>query len=179
MKKQYFRKKEISSVDNDFEWIQMSGQEFYQFITSSDGRGRYFIDMGNIVIEAPRDIYKDWHKEHSRQQYRNKQIKKLRPIVMSLYRTDSFAYANGETVIPDNSINIEDEVIRTFDIDALHIALLSLDPISYHIIYSYYLAKDCKSEQEISTELGISQPALHKRKKKILKKLKTLVIKQS
>lgn len=105
MKKQYFRKKEISTVDNDFEWIQMSGQEFYQFITSSDGRGRYFIDMGDIVIEAPRDIYKDWHKEHSYQQYRNKQIKKIKPIVLSLYGNDSFERVNGEAAISDNSIS--------------------------------------------------------------------------
>lgn len=179
MKKQCFRKKEISTVANDFEWIQMSGQEFYQFIMSSDGRGRYFIDMGDIVIEAPRDIYEDWHREHSYQQYRNKQIKRIKPIVLSLYGNDSFERKNGEAAILDNSIKIEDEVIRTLDIDALNIALLNLDPISYHIIYSYYLAKDCKSEQEIATELGISQPALHKRKKKILKKLKTLVIKHT
>ena len=71
MKKQYYRKKELAAMNNDLEWIQKSGQEFYQFITSSEGRGRYFIDMGNIVIEAPQDIYKAWHREHSYQQYRN------------------------------------------------------------------------------------------------------------
>lgn len=39
------------------------------------------------------------------------------------------------------------------------------------------VASEQKSEQEIAEVLGISQPAVNKRKNKVLKKLKKLVIK--
>ena len=52
MKRQYFRKKDPAVQGDRVEWIKMSHSQFYQFITSPDGRDRFFIRMGDIVIEA-------------------------------------------------------------------------------------------------------------------------------
>lgn len=54
-----------------------------------------------------------------------------------------------------------------------------LDPASYQIIYSYYLAEDHKTESQLAEKLGISQPAAHKQKKKILKNLKKWLLNHS
>ena len=52
VKRQYFRKKDPAVQGDRVEWIKMSHSQFYQFITSPDGRDRFFIRMGDIVIEA-------------------------------------------------------------------------------------------------------------------------------
>jgi len=60
---------------------------------------------------------------------------------------------------------------------ALAAALSKLDEESYHLIYLLYLAGKRKTEHEIAQESRLSQAAIHKQKKKILKTLKKLVIK--
>ena len=45
------------------------------------------------------------------------------------------------------------------------------------MLQKFFFTTQKESERMIAAELGISQPAVHKRKKKILKKLKMLVIK--
>ena len=53
MARRYFRKKDPAAQESTPEWIEMSGQEFYRFITSPAGRGCFFIGMGAGVIGAP------------------------------------------------------------------------------------------------------------------------------
>ena len=63
------------------------------------------------------------------------------------------------------------------DARALYAALAQLDPVSCELILSLYLSKNRKTEKELAEEQGVSQAAINKRKKKILKTLKFLVIK--
>ena len=61
--------------------------------------------------------------------------------------------------------------------DALIAALHQLDCSSFYLIHSLYLTSEKKTEHELAAEIGISQQAVHRRKEKILKKLKFLVVK--
>lgn len=60
---------------------------------------------------------------------------------------------------------------------ALQKALTRLDSQNYQLIHALYLADNQKTEREIAQELGVSQNAINKQKKKILKTLKFLVVK--
>ena len=75
-------------------------------------------------------------------------------------------------MISDETVHVEEDAILSSEIHDLHAALSQLDPASYQIIYSYYLAEEHKTESQIAEELEVSQSAVHKQKKKILKNLK-------
>lgn len=63
MAKQYYIKKDPSATGSDIEWAAINGKEFYKLITSPAGKGRYFIDMDEFIIESTKAEYKDWRKE--------------------------------------------------------------------------------------------------------------------
>ena len=56
------------------------------------------------------------------------------------------------------------------EVDRLHTALSLLTPEERALIQALFF--DERKESELAVELGISQPAVYKRKMKILKKLK-------
>ena len=177
MARQYFRKQNPTAHGSDIEWIEMSGQDFYQFVKSPQNQGRYFIDMDNIVIEAPKEMYEEWHREQIRLNYWAQQKAKDGVVLLSL-DSDAIAYhGTGEDVIPDTTVCVEDDVILHTELEPLHAALTQLDQLSYQLIYWLYLAHERKTERDLAQELGVSQAMINKRKKKILKRLKFLVIK--
>ena len=57
--------------------------------------------------------------------------------------------------------------------DRLHTALSLLTPEERALIQALFFEE--RKESELAVELGISQPAVYKRKTKILKKLKLLL----
>lgn len=52
MYKRYFRMKDPKCKPEEIEWVEMTGKEFYCFVSSPEGRGRYFIDMDDVVLET-------------------------------------------------------------------------------------------------------------------------------
>lgn len=69
MAKQYYIKKDTTISGADIEWIAINGKEFYQLITSPAGKGRYFIDMDDFMIETNEEDYLDWRKEKNHSDY--------------------------------------------------------------------------------------------------------------
>ena len=45
----YLVKKNSESKKENTEWMQMSGEEFYRFTHSEEGKGRYFIHLTDDV----------------------------------------------------------------------------------------------------------------------------------
>ena len=174
MERRYFRKKDPNEKEN-IEWIPMSGEEFYQFIKSPEGRKRYFVVWKDLAMEVSGQEYADWRREKDHSGYLWEQ-EKLHTI-MSLYGEEIEEYGNGVDVISDPAEDVEVRVSRKNKIRALRAALLQLDRDSYHLIHALYLSDCRQTERQLAQELGISQSAVHKRKKKILKNLKFLVIK--
>ena len=72
---------------------------------------------------------------------------------------------------------MEAEVILRMEYRALCAALHQLDKDSRRLIHALYLADERKTERDLAKELGVSQNAINKQKKKILQKLKILVVK--
>lgn len=66
--------------------------------------------------------------------------------------------------------SVENVVFRKMEQDKLHTALSRLSPEEQSLIWALFFEE--RSESELAAELGISQPAVYKRKIKILKKLK-------
>ena len=66
MANRYFVWKNIPANTQDIEWAEMSGAEFYQLMKSPAARGRYFIDMGDFILEVSKDDHDQWHRENER-----------------------------------------------------------------------------------------------------------------
>ena len=69
--------------------------------------------------------------------------------------------------------SVEDVVFRQIMVDKLHTALAMLTSEEQALIQALFFEEH--TESELAVKLGISQPAVYKRKMKILKKLKSFL----
>lgn len=172
MAKQYYIKKDPSATGSDIEWAAINGKEFYKLITSPAGKGRYFIDMDEFIIESTKAEYKDWRKEKNHSDYLREQEAQIQFLPL---------YGSGDSsqreLIPDTTTSTEEQATDSIVRKALNEALSTLDDESYILIDALILAQDRKSERELASEFGLSQKAINKRKQKILRNLKLLVLK--
>ena len=174
MAKQYYIKKDPSASGSDIEWIAISGKEFYQLITSHVGKGRYFIDMEDFMIEASEMDYKDWRKDRDHGVYLREQERSMQTL--SLSSVFSAENVSGDEIVPDEAADTEEQAIASIAQEALKAALRMLDKESYLLIDSLILSENRKSERDLASEYGLSQKAINKRKNKILRNLKKLVL---
>ena len=70
----------------------------------------------------------------------------------------------------DEQESVESVVLHKLEVDKLHTALSLLAPEERALIQALFFEE--RTESELAAVLGISQPAVYKRKMKILRKLK-------
>ncbi len=172
MAKQYYIKKAPSAIGSDIEWTAINGKDFYQLLTSPAGKGRYFIDMDEFMIEATEAEYKDWRKEKDHSDYLQEQESQVQLLPLC-----GGENGNQGDLIPDMAASTEEQAMAAILREGLKEALNALDDESYTIIDALILAQDRKSERDLASEFGLSQKAINKRKRKILNHLKFLVLK--
>lgn len=171
----YFRKKDPLSKAQSIEWIEMSGKEYYQFITDPANKDRRFVDMGDVVLEATETETREYISEKNHNYYLQSQEDGW--ITLSFYSIVDQNGCSGEEVVVDEARDVEAEAITLMEHKALREALFHLDTASQRMIYDLYFAADRKTERDLANECGLSQVTIHKQKKKILDHLKFLVIK--
>lgn len=175
MATRYFKKEDPTTEGSAIRWIEMTGQEFYAFVNSPEVEGRRFIFMDDdIVIEANEQQFREWVAEKNHSNYLRRCETGIETL--SLYSDDISESGNGEDVL-DDSVDIEEQALVNIQIQALKVSLTELDEESNYLLQRMYFGEKERSERDLAAELCISQPAVHKRKMKILKKLKLLVIK--
>ena len=172
MAKQYYIKKDPEIRGPDVEWIAINGKEFYQLITSPIGRGRYFIDMDEFMIESTEAEYKDWRKERDHSDYLHEQESQVQ--LLSLYGGEDDSQGDS---IPDMDVSTEETALHSLELQELTNALKMLDDDEYSLIYALFLSQNCKTQSQLSRRLGLIQAGISRQKKRILEKLKILVIK--
>ena len=73
----------------------------------------------------------------------------------------------------DEQESVESMVLHKLKVDKLHTALSQMAPEDQVLIQALFFEE--RTESELAAALGISQPAVYKRKIKILKKLKIIL----
>ena len=169
MYKRYFRKKDPNCPVDKIEWIEMTGIEYYHFITAPENKNRYFIDMDDVVLEGTKDEAREQRAEKDHRDYLKKQ--ELGWSTVSLYAITDGSGCSGEEVIKDESQEVEAEAIMRVRTKDLYDALAQLDTESYHLIHLLFFADGHKTLRQISKEIGIPVMTLEYRKKKILARL--------
>ena len=148
------------------EWVEMDGKQFYEFITSPAGKGRYFINFGNSKIECMPEQYREWKREANHSVYL--QGFEEDTVIISLDTLFDDDAVLGDA-IADPSPNIEDKVLDGIEKLALRKAVQSLSKEELQLITYLFFLEKRKTETELATLLGISKQAVNKRKDKIQK----------
>ena len=125
----------------------------------------YFIVIDGKKVPVSEEVYRAFKRpawtERKRRQVRAEQERSLEQ-----FAEDGFD-------VPDESALVDEIVEDKLMLDMLFAALAELTDDERGLIDALFF--DEKSEREVAREVGISQPAIHKRRNRILEKLKNLL----
>ena len=159
--------------------LEISGSEFYRIVSASDVENmdpRYFIRLTDdidyecpeIFVEVSEDDYAEWKREYNLHLYR----RKIKSCYVEVPFDDAllFLYSKGEE---DPEAIPEKMAEKRENLGKLQIAFASLTDDEKELIWLLYLCKEPLTETQVASVLHISQPAVHKRKKRILEKMRS------
>lgn len=152
----------------DGEYIELSYQEFCacsELIPAYSDK--HFIPLHGMLMEVSEDSYRDFYKSSRRQKYLDERSEENGDFSYDMLSTDDF---NGEDILVDESQDIMEMVIDRIMQDKLQEALHLLTDDEFELIQALFY--DGLTEREYARKKGIYHNAVHKRKARILAKLK-------
>ena len=172
---------EFYSTDRTKRYKQLTGQALYAYLQTEEGKKKYFDvwkdDDRDVMIgvEVPIERAKIYASERRHSRYIKQVMKELDISLTSLdIITDvETGLIGGEQILPDLSINIEDEITDKIQLEELHKALKELSKEEMLLVKALFF--DGYSEREWSTISGIPQKTINNHKRKIIEKLKNIL----
>lgn len=145
--------------------------------------GKKQIWINGQFIEVTELVYEAYMKGDRKMRYFENDLKTervildeeghIRRIIPS--REDSLDRLEDDNAeqFQDRHESVEDMVLRKISYDRLYEAIGVLTEQEQALILALFFEE--KTEREIASSLGVSQPAIHKQKNRILKKLKSFL----
>jgi DNA-directed RNA polymerase specialized sigma subunit len=130
----------------------------------------YFLMIEKQLVSVNKDLYLCFYKAKRQEKYLEE--KDLSHGVVSYNAMDSDKIC-GEEMIPDTSENVEDVIATKLMIEKLYECLEMLNVDELWLIINLFFKG--KTERQLAANLRCTQPIIHKRKVRILKKLKKLI----
>ena len=174
MHTRYFRKKDPDCRPEEIEWVEMSGKEYYRFVTDPRNKNRCFHDMGDVVLECTEAEYVRFKVEDDHSKYILEQEEDW--VTVSLNELEDQGKYSGEEIIPAETEDVSDLAIRSIQRDALRKAVQMLSDDDYRIIMLKYHPQYAMTEAKIGALFGLSQSGISRRLKAIKISLKKFVI---
>lgn len=181
MKKRFFAWKDANCDGKNPKWIEMSGKEFYAFKQLPGNYDRKFVALSDadgltdtVFLETTKSEYDRWHSGEGRKRRKKRRMSKYKYLLLSLDTVvnESCGYTFND-VLPDDSADIEDEVITECLIEQLPEAISSLSGKEKKLIMDLFLGSEERlSVRQIAENQGIPPTTLHDRKVAVLKKIK-------
>ena len=128
---------------------------------------KYYVKIAGYLYEVSKEIHDRYKREERRHRYLEDTKKGI--IVLSYDAWDEDSKI-GESVIIDESMDVEKEAVKNIMFEKLRDGLSTLTDYELYIVE--HLIYQEKTERELAKKLNISQNAVHKRKVKVLEKLK-------
>lgn len=183
-KKYYIAWKDTTCNGINPEWIFMTGKDFYKFIQKPENKNRYFITLDDrvcsdadiITMECTEERYLEWRAQKNHEDYLDRYERERGFISMSSYITDSESMTYEE-VIADESVNIEDDLMRVVKNQLLKEFFSGLSFKEAELIRCLYIENKGMNEQEVAIIMGLPQKTLNNRKLVLRKKLKNFLAK--
>lgn len=129
-----------------------------------------YIRIKENLVEVTEEVYLVYYRMKSRERFLEKKDCQHGVMYYCALDTDELL---GEEMLPDLQTNVERDAVVNIMTEKLHHCLSLLDAQDSLLICELFFCG--RSERNLATQYGISQPAVHKRKIKILKELKELL----
>ena len=128
---------------------------------------KFFLPLHGMLMEVTEETYREYYRDKRRQKYIDERSRLNGDVSYNALDTDETL---GEDVFADEKTDVEAEVINKMTVTELRKAFLLLSPDERELIKILFI--DGVTERKASEIYGISQVAIHKRKNRILAKLK-------
>lgn len=138
--------------------------------TDEEYKSKKFLPFYGMLMEVTEDAYRDFYSAKRRQKYITERSRKNGDFSYDMLTTDDF---NGEDIIVDDREPLDEQVVRKVMVDKLRYAMFILPENEQELIRKIFFEE--LSERTLAEKYGVSQVAIHKRKVKILNKLKKLL----
>ena len=125
----------------------------------------YFIELNGRQIPVSKEVYSAFKRPAWKERKRS-QVRAEKELSLEAFADAGFEIPSGEALVDEI---VEDKLV----LDMLSKALSELTEEERVLIDELFF--NDKSEREIAREIGVSQPAIHKRRNRILEKLKKLM----
>lgn len=131
---------------------------------------KFFLPLHGMLMEVTEQTYREYYRDKRRQKYIDERSKLNGDVSYNALDTDETL---GEDVFADTKTDVEAEVINKMTVAELRRAFLLLSPDERELIKILFI--DGVTERKVSEMYGVSQVAIHKRKNRILAKLKNFL----
>lgn len=128
---------------------------------------KYYVKVAGYLYEVSKEVHDKYKREERRHRYLEGTQNDV--IVISYDALDNDEMV-GESTLVDESVNVEEEAINNIMLEKLQDGLSTLSDDELYLIE--HLIYQEKTERELAKKLNISQNVVHKRKVKVLEKLK-------
>ena len=149
-------------------YLEISYEEFCR-TQDTIFKDSFFISSNGVLMEVSQEFYQDYHREKNRLQYLERLDAEF-SIDYNFFDTDEF---NGEELLIDYDEDVVEQVTTKLMIEKLRTVLPLLTEDEKLLINQIFFEE--KSERTLALEYGVSQVAIHKKKERILKKLKNFL----
>ena len=182
MAKKYLVWKDRNCNGINPEWIEMSGEEFYAFISKEENKKRRFIVLNNricedadvIIMEANEAEFLRFQKEYDHAKYLHRFEKQVSIVSLSepLREGEELRY---EDIIADDKETADELLIRREKIDLLREFFYKLSSEEQEFLFWLYVRNKGRKESDLAREHGIPKQTLNDQKMRIRKKLKNFL----
>ena len=166
MAKDFAKSKCFIKTDNGYE--EITYEELLRREEADPSyKGRKFLPLHGMLMEVTPEEYQAFYKVQNRQRYINRRSIDKGDISYDMLTTEE---QNGADILADSAPDVVEQVEKRIMLEKLwaSLALLSEEELEM-LISLFYLEM---TERDLAREYQISQVAIHKRKQRILEKLK-------
>lgn len=159
-------------IIKDSRYIGISYEEFCHHTEENNNiyKDKFFLPLHGMLMEVTEDIYKEFYKNKRRQKYLDERSEENGDFSYDMLTTNQF---NGEDILIDESQDIAEMVADRIMLDKLQEAVHLLTDDERELIQALYYEE--LTEREYARKKGIYHNAVHKRKVRILAKLKKIL----
>lgn len=173
MDKRYPKKnapKKVFVLENN-SYIEISSKEFFnRKKLNKEYEKKRFIFLHGMLMEVSENVYREFYKEERRQRYLEEAAEENHVLLYDSLTTDEL---NGEAAMMDPGMSVVDIVEQKMLKEELIRGIQQLDAEEQELLRLVYFEE--MTERVIAAKYGVSQVAIHKKKAKVLGKLKKIL----
>lgn len=131
---------------------------------------RRFIPLHGMLMEVTQEEYIRFYQEQRRQKYLDERSENNGDISVDMLTTDTM---NGADILVSPEEPVDEQAIRQVMVDKLKSCFLRLTADEMELIYALFY--EGLTERQYADRKGIYHNAVHKKKQRILRKIKNFL----